>query len=331
MGKQYSQITREKRVAISTLLRASFSKPAIATQLGLHRSTVYREISRNGTKAIGYLPIVAESRVKERKARCLKLNESSELSKLVANRLKEGWSPEQIAGYLKRENSPRGTVSHETIYRWIYSDCGKRNRYYAYLRRKRLWRTPRGSRKSRAMIPCRVPIAERPDVINQKGEFGHWEGDLMLFTQSGAKFNLITLRERTSRFFVALLNPSKHAYETALRIISYFSDGKRNAISSITFDNGSEFFSHLEIVRQLGISTFFCDPYKSWQKGSVENGNGVLRFELPRTTEINKMSQKEINRIVMRINRRPMKCLGFRTPEEVYNENIQQISRSMSL
>lgn len=330
MGNKYDHITHEKRVAISTLLRAGFSKAAIAKQLDIHRSTIYREIARNGTQSSEYLPIVAQRRVAERKSRCLKLNEDNELSKKVVKYLNESWSPEQIAGFLKMENEGRGLISHETIYRWIYSDFGKRNRYYTLLRRKRLWRAPRGSRKPRIIIPGRVSIAERPDVINQKSEFGHWEGDLMLFTQAGTKFNLITLRERTSRFFVAILNPSKHACETALRIINYFSDGRRKAVSSITFDNGSEFFSHLEIVKQLGVSTFFCDPYKSWQKGSVENGNGVLRFELPRTTPINKMSQKEINRIVMRINRRPMKCLGFKTPEEVFSESIQNLCGKIS-
>ena len=219
MSNKYNHITHENRVAISTLLRAGFSKAAIAKQLDIHRSTIYREIDRNGTKSIGYLPIVAQGRVAERKSRCLKLNEDNELSKKVVKYLRESWSPEQIAGFLKMENGGSGLISHETIYRWIYSDFAKRNRYYTLLRRKHRWRAPRGSRKPCAVIPGRVSIADRPDVINQKGEFGHWEGDLMLFTQAGTKFNLITLRERTSRFFVAILNPSKHAYETALRII----------------------------------------------------------------------------------------------------------------
>ncbi len=330
MGNKYDHITHENRVAISTLLRAGFSKAAVAKQLNIHRSTIYREIDRNGIKSVGYLPIVAKRRVAERKSRCLKLNEDNELSKKVVKYLRESWSPEQIAGFLKMENGGSSLISHETIYRWIYSDFGKRNRYYTFLRRKRLWRTPRGSRKPRAIIPGRVSIAERPAVINQKSEFGHWEGDLMLFTQAGTKFNLITLRERTSRFFVAILNPSKHAHETALRIIDYFAAGRQKAVSSITFDNGAEFFLHLEIVKQLSVSTFFCDPYKSWQKGSVENGNGVLRFELPRTTAINTMPQKEIDKIVMSINRRPMKCLGFKTPEAVFNENIRNLSGNVT-
>lgn len=330
MGKQYQHITQENRVAISTLLKAGFGRQAIADQLGVHRSTIYREINRNGLKVSGYLPIVAERLVKERKTRQLKLNEDNDLSRLVAGYLKKGWSPEQIAGRLKQENQGISLISHETIYRWIYSDFGKRNRYYMLLRRKRFWRVPRGVRKPKAIIPDRISIADRPEAINQRNEFGHWEGDLMLFTKAGTKSNLITLRERLSRYFVAISNPSRHAIETAKRITKYFSSGKNDTVNSITFDNGSEFFAHLYIANQLGISTFFCDPYKSWQKGSVENGNGVLRVELPRTTQIDKMSQAEINKLVMSINRRPMKCLSYRTPEEVFNENIMRLAEKVS-
>lgn len=214
---------------------------------------------------------MAQGRVKKHKTRGLKLNEDNDLARTIVKFLKESWSPEQIAGYLRRMNDGKNVISHETIYRWIYSDFGKRNRYYAFLRRKRLWRTPRGIRKCRAVIPGRVSIADRPEIIGQR-------------------------------------------------------DGKKMAFNSITFDNGSEFFAHLDIVKALGGSTFFCDPYKSWQKGSVENGNGVLRFELPRTTPINGMSQKEINRLVQRINRRPMKCLGYRSSEKVFNENMNRLS-----
>lgn len=330
MGKQYNQLTQENRIAISTLLRAGFSVSAISEQLGVHRSTLYREINRNSQKISGYLPIVAERLVKERKARSFKLNENKELCHIVRECLTIGWSPEQIAGRLKQENKGLPVISHETIYRWIYSDFGRRNKYYTLLRHKRTWRRLRGTRKPRVTIPDRVSIIERPMKINQKEEFGHWEGDLMLFTKAGTKSNLITLRERVSRYFVAILNPSRHAIETAARINHYFMTQGKSIVNSITFDNGSEFFAHLDIVAQLGISTYFCDPYKSWQKGSVENGNGVLRFELPRTTEIHKFTQKEINKTVMNINRRPMKCLGYRTPEEVFNEHLLRLSGTTS-
>ncbi|MBS1601013.1 MAG: IS30 family transposase [Bacteroidetes bacterium] len=256
--------------------------------------------------------------------RSLKLNENSELSHLVIHHLKKGWSPEQICGRLKRDNKGVSLISHETIYRWIYSDFGKRNRYYSYLRKKRFLRSPRGTRKSRITIPERVSIAERPNIIGLRQEFGHWEGDLMMFSR-GTTSNLITLRERMSRYIVAIINPSRHAEETSRRILEYFSGDKMKSILSLTLDNGPEFYAHLALVKELGIKTFFCDPYKSWQKGTVENGNGTLRIELPRSTPLNEMTQKEINDLVKTINRRPMKCLGYKTPEEVFNENLRKL------
>lgn len=117
-------------------------------------------------------------------------------------------------------------------------------------------RIPLGTRKSRIAIPERVSIAERPEVVNQRQEFGHWEGDLMMFSR-GINSNLITLRERISRYFAAIINPSRHAEGTSERIIKYFSGRKEKSINSITFDNGCEFYAHLEIVKQLGIKTFF--------------------------------------------------------------------------
>lgn len=323
MGNCYQHITSETRIAISTLLRAGFSKQSIAMQLGVHRSTIYREINRNGCKYIGYLPIVAERRVKERKIRQLKLNEDSQLCRLVTKYLKQGWSPEQIAGRLKLDHT-ESVISHETIYRWIYSDYGKRNRYYSYLRKKRKWRIRANQCRARIPIPERVSITARPDEVNHRIQFGHWEGDLMIFSRP-THSNLITLRERVSRYFVALLNPSRHAKETSRRIINYFSGSAVKIVNSITLDNGSEFYAHREIIKQLDVATFFCDPYKSWQKGSVENGNGVLRYELPRNTQLDGLSQKEIDKIVLRLNRRPMKCLGYRTPEEVFYEHIKQL------
>jgi transposase, IS30 family len=325
MGKEYHHLTQENRIAISTLLRAGFSVSAISEQLDIHRSTIYREINRNSQKRSGYLPIVAERLVKERKARSFKLNEDSELCHIVKEYLKKGWSPEQIAGHLKQKNKGCSVISHETIYRWIYSDFGKRNRYYCYLRKKRFSRYSRGVRKSRIVIPERVPIAERPIIVNQRQEFGHWEGDLMMFSR-GVTSNLITLRERTSRYIVAIINPSRHAEGTARRILQYFSGDKKKSILSLTLDNGSEFYAHLDLVKELGIKTFFCDPYKSWQKGTVENGNGVLRIELPRTTQLNEITQREIDTLVRTINQRPMKCLGYKTPEEVFNENLRKLS-----
>ena len=172
-------------------------------------------------------------------------------------------------------------------------------------------------------IPNRVSIHDRPANIDTRDTFGHWEGDLVLF--SNTTTNLITLRERKSRLFVTVKNPSKHADVTSKNIISKFRGRKKVLIETLTLDNGGEFFKHEEIAKCLRIDTFFCDPYASYQKGSVENGNGVLRYDLPRSTDIDSLSQKQIDKIVDKINNRPMKCLGFKTPAEVFMEKYGQL------
>ena len=148
----------------------------------------------------------------------------------------------------------------------------------------------------------------------------------MLF--SNTKTNLITLRERKSRLFLAIKNPSKHSDVTSKNIINKFKGRKNILIQTLTLDNGGEFSKHEDIAKCLRIDTFFCDPYSSYQKGSVENGNGVLRYNLPRSADIDSLSQKQINNLVDKINNRPMKCLGFKTPSEVFMENYGQLVAS---
>lgn len=145
----------------------------------------------------------------------------------------------------------------------------------------------------------------------------------MLF--SNCSTNLITLRERKSRFFIAIKNPSKHAEPTSKNIIKKFKGRKNILIETLTLDNGGEFAKHENIAKQLRIDTFFCDPYSSYQKGSVENGNGVLRYDLPKSINIDSLSQKQIDKIVDKINNRPMKCLDFYTPAEIFRKNYGQL------
>jgi IS30 family transposase len=235
----------------------------------------------------------------------------------LLSKLKIGWSPEQIAGRLRLENAGKSLISHETIYSYIYSDMAVRNQWYSCLRKKRRYRRPRVGRKPHSLIPNRVAIADRPSDINERLSFGHWEGDLMLFKQ-GIKTNLITLRERKSRLFVAIKNPTKQAESTASNIIDRLGQFDDIVVKSLTFDNGREFARHESIAERLGAKTYFCDPYKSYQKGSVENGNGVMREWLPRTADIEHTSQQQINAYAKQMNSRPMKLLGYRTPEEVF-------------
>jgi len=316
MRNSFHQLSYDDRVAICTLRRAGVSQNQIAKQLHVHRSTISRELARNAGFKLGYLPLLADNKLKARRKRRIKLASDKTLNDYVLTGLKLGWSPEQIAGRLKRDHAGKSQICHETIYAYIYSEYGIRNKWHRCLRRRRLRRMPRVSRHSRMKIPNRVSIHERPQPINDRQVFGHWEGDLMLFGRSG-KVNLITLRERISRLMIAICNPSKQAKTTADKIIKALED-KKAWVNSLTFDNGLEFSAHETIASHLEARTYFCDPYKSYQKGAIENGNKQIRVDLPRDTALERINQKRVNYLVNRLNNRPMKCLGYETPLEVF-------------
>lgn len=318
MGKRFRQLTHEDRVAISTLLRAGYNKDSIAKQLGFHRSSIYREVARNSSK-LGYIPLTAELKIKARRKRRFKLEEDKVLRNYIFDKLKLSWSPEQITGRLKLENQGKSLICHETIYAYLYSDYGIRNKYYQFLRRKRRFRCPKISRNSRIKIPNRVSIHERSHEANERKIIGHWEGDLMQFGKK-TQTNLITLRERRSRYMIAIKNPNRKAEATALRIIVALDNFKGNKVKSLTFDNGFEFAKHEKIAKKLQVNTYFCDPYKSYQKGSIENGNKQLREWLPKDLSIDYVPQSTINSKIKLINQRPMKCLSYFTPSEIFHQ-----------
>lgn len=317
MGKCFNQITREDRIVINHLLKIGVSKPKIAEQLNFHRSTIYREIKRRSNR-LGYIPFLMERKLAENRKRESKLDSNKQLRNYVLKKLQLSWSPEQIAGRLKLENSGKSVICHETIYAYLYSDYGIRNRYYLYLRNKRQFRYPKVSRQSRTKhIPNRISILERPIEIKYRESLGHWEGDLMQFGKK-TKTNLITLRERKSRYMLAIKNKNRQADSTAKKIVKAFNRLGKHRITSVTFDNGFEFARHEEIAKKLGIKTYFCEPYKSYQKGAIENGNKQLREWLPKNAPIDEISPRTIRSKLKLLNQRPMKCLSYNTPSEIF-------------
>lgn len=326
MNNKFHQINRSERFQIYALAKAGLKADAIANQLGRHRSTVYRELSRNRCYYYGkeykhsaYLPNLADAAANHRRKRDLKLVRQPELKDLIVSYLKRNWSPDQIAGRLKQEHGYT-VISHETIYAYIYDKRHQDERLYLHLSRKRRYRKPRVSRNHRkGPIPNRVDISERAAEIELRETFGHWEGDLILFKDT--RSNLITLRERHSRFMFGLLNPSKESERTAQAIINHFEVKKPGLITTLTLDNGGEFAKHESIAKALNIDIFFCRPYASYEKGTVENGNRQLRRDLPREIEIDSYSQAQMDEIVNRVNNRPLKCLGYKTPAEVLLES----------
>ncbi|MEO8402547.1 MAG: IS30 family transposase [Gammaproteobacteria bacterium] len=319
MSKQYHHLTEKDRIFLRIMLEKRYAKGKIAEILGVNRSTIYREIKRNSFKHWRheiniYWSNTAHQNYLVRRKRERKIDKNENLKNYVHTKLKSGWSPWQIEGRLKLENAGHCIISHETIYRYIYSDYGIRNIFYNKLRRKHFWRIKRNARKPR--VPKELLINNRPDVINQRKEFGHWEGDLMMFKQ-GIKGNLITLRERQTRFIVAIKNIDKTASGTASTLISTVKKIKKH-LKSITFDQGSEFNKYKWIQECFGTKIYFCKPASPYQKGAVENGNGVIRAELPRNYDIAKLKQKHISRLIDEINNRPLKCLDYKTPHEIF-------------
>lgn len=325
MKTKYKHLTDKDRIFLRIMLEKHYSKNKIATILGVDRSTIYRELKRNcfkhwrtGKKI--YWSNTAHQNYLDRRKRKTKLEKDKKLKDYVHSKLKLGWSPWQIEGRLKSENEGNGIISHETIYRYIYSDYGIRNIFYQKLRRKHFWRIKRNSRTPR--VPKEMLINNRPDAINKREEFGHWEGDLMMFKQ-GIKSNLITLRERKTRFIIAIKNLNKTASGTALTLISTVKNIKKY-IKSITFDQGSEFNKYQWIKDCINADIYFCKPASPYQKGAVENGNGVIRAELPREFDVAKLKQKDIADIIGEINNRPLKCLGYKTPQEIFSKHVNK-------
>lgn len=222
MGTHYKHLTEKDRIFLRIMLDKRYSKTKIAKILGVSPSTIYREVKRNssihwhsGLKF--YWNHRAQQKYLDRRKRGLKLEKDTSLREYVQKHLKTGWSPYQIEGRLKIESNGVCQISHESIYQYIYSDLGRRNRFYKYLRRRHSYRLKRNQRKPR--IPPELLITSRPESIKHREEFGHWECDLMVF-KKGVKTNLITLRERQTRYMIAIKNENREASGTALVLIN---------------------------------------------------------------------------------------------------------------
>lgn len=319
MGTEYRHLTEQDRVFIDLMLNKGYTKIRIATILGVHRSTIHRELKRNSVKYHWrteryYYCNMAHAAYLKRRKKLLRLEGNEPLKEYVHSKLKQGWSPWQIEGRLKSEDSKIGIITHESIYRYVYSDSDRRYLLHKYFRRKHRYRMKQGKRKFR--LPKELQIASRPEEINKRLEFGHWECDLMVFKQ-GIKTNLITMRERKTRYMIAIKNQNKSANTTAINIISTLKNIKDH-IKSITFDQGFEFSKYQWIKNTIGSDIYFCQPASPHEKGGVENGNGIIRLSFQRDHDADKLKQCEINDVINEINNRPLKCLDYRTPHELF-------------
>jgi transposase, IS30 family len=319
MGTEYNHFTLDERCRLRGLMEMGLGASEIARRLGRHRGTIYREIGRNRC-ASGYRPDSADRMAWVRKLRGPKIQRSTRLRDYVGDHLAMGWSPEEIAGRMERDEM-NDSISAESIYRYVYSPAGRRAglaRYLAQRKAKRGRRRRNG--RQEPSIPNRVSIDQRPAEAETRIAFGHWAGDLMHFRRQ--QDILLTLHERCSRLTLAERLHSKDAADTADAIIDQLAALPSTALQTITHDNGGEFARHERVKDAIGLRAFFCDPHSPWQRGGIENANGRLRRDLPRKASLSGYSDNDIGSIVWILNTTPRKCLGFRTPIEAFASQI---------
>lgn len=319
MGR-YRHLSFEEREQIAIWRLEGVSQAEMARRLGRSSSTVNRELARNRLASGGYQPSFAEGSYLARRERLALLERDERLERFVADRLDEGWSPEQIAGWLKAGNEPglRG-LGTETIYRFIYRPRQKAEKLWKLLPRGKARRGRRKRRKTRSTIADRRSIHDRPEAVQSREKIGDWEADLMFCRRTQP---VLVLHERASRLTLAAKLAGKSAAETAATLMAIFKRLAPELKNSITFDNGSEFARHSLLASVSGMTTWFCDAYASWQKGGVENANGRLRRQLPRHLDLDTLSQADLQEIVLSHNLTPRKCLGYLTPIQAFFKGL---------
>lgn len=310
-------LTLEERQLLYRLERKGKPVTEIAELLGRHRSTIYRELARNAGQR-GYRPQQAQRLADARRAVCRRPRklEVAELSRYVQQRLEKCWSPDQIAGRMRREFArwPWWWLSRQAIYNWINDRAPAWRRW--------LRRGGRPPEKRGKLADC-VRIDGRPDVINRRRRYGDWEGDTMV--GKGRRSALVTLVDRKSGYARIGRADSLCADTTRQTIIRRMHDLPAALRRSVTFDNGKEFAEHCQLAETLQWATYFALPYRSWQRGTNENTNGLLRQFFPKGTDFSRISHQEVARVESLLNERPRRRLDYRTPAEVLSKRIVAI------
>lgn len=317
--KKDRHLTYEDRCQIHALLRRGFAQSEIARDLGVHRSTICRELRRNSGKT-GYYYHWAQSRAddRQRKRDRRPRKMTPELVGFIEGRLKEEWSPQQISGWLRCRQSKLPTLSHERIYQHVWRDKLHGGKLHAHLRHRgrRYWR--RGSAyQRRGRIPDRIDIDQRPAIVEHKSRLGDWELDTIVGPQ-GHRGALVSMVDRHSKLVHLALVPSCKAGGVAQAIEAALG-GHKDKVLTLTMDNGLEFAKHRAFGKALQADTYFAKPYQAWQRGLNEHSNGLVRQYFPKATDFGTVSEQDVRRVEDRLNNRPRAVLGFRTPLEVFH------------
>lgn len=329
MGKKYTHLSAEERNELHRSLNNGLSLRAIGQLINRSPATLSRELRRNGMTRNNYdAPTASKGAMKRRRCGTTKLRQGSELLQFVFEHISKGWSPQQIAGRMKAmQDEPLPSISHESIYRAIYVlPRGEiRKELISLLRQsKSERRSPRKKKSGSGVLKDTVSIHERDISVLQRDVAGHWEGDFI--KGAGNKSAVGTLVERKSRctLVVAVDDCSS---EAALRGFSQAFKRLPQALRlTLTYDCGTEMAKHKDLAEETGIKVYFCDPHSPWQRPTNENTNGLIRQYLPKGTDLSVYSQEDLDKIADSLNDRPRACLGFRTPREVFEEEIRALT-----
>lgn len=310
----YKRVTVGERTLIYEWKQEGFGIQETARRLKRSASTISREIKRN-TGLANYRPKQAQAAATARALRSGPRRFTEEVRLDAEARIKEGWTPDMIGNRARLEGRP--WVSKETIYKYVYDEAKGGGTLWENLpraKRKRHRRSPRLEGRGRGQIPNQRSIDTRPATVETRKDVGHWEADLI---NGAAKTgNLVTLVERSTRFTLIGRTDSKEAGEVSDEICRLFRTLPAKVCQTVTFDNGKEFARHEEMAKTLSMDMFFAHPYHSWERGTNENTNGLIRRLHPKKSSFARIGQEALRRIDMFVNDRPRKCLGWRTPRE---------------
>lgn len=310
----YSRLTREQRYTIETMHRNGSQQKDIAQTIGMHPSSVSRELRRLGEKH-RYSCLKAQRHAEERFSagkRC-----DTQLLTLAESKLcEEQWSPQQISAWMKIND--HGTISHETIYQHVYRDKKAGGVLHTHLRHRCKSYRKRGSeRERRGQLKDQIMIDQRPAIVDERTRLGDWEMDTVIGQPGGPV--LVTMVERFSRYTLISLSTNKEAAAVGGSILESMGE-HRDKVLTMTYDNGKEFAMHKMISEILKAEAFFAHPYHSWERGLNENTNGLIRQYFPKGTDFSKITAEQVRAVEMKLNRRPRKCLDYQTPHDIFHQ-----------
>jgi transposase, IS30 family len=316
MPEGYHHLTYEQRCQIFALLQSGHSQAAIARQIGVNRSTISRELARNSGKR-GYRFKQAQAKASgRRKAASLVPRKMTPglVSQIEEKLTQEQWSPDQISGRLRKQGI--AFISHECIYQHVWADKKNGGNLYLHLRHSgKKYNRRKGKNAGRGLIPNRVDIDQRPAAAARKSRIGDWEADTII--GAGRKGAILSHVDRKSKYTKLAKLPDKSSaavVRACARVLRPVAD----RIKTITYDNGKEFAAHVKIAASLGARSYFAKPYHSWERGLNEHTNGLVRQYFPKGTDFTTLTHAEVQRVEDKLNSRPRKILGYKTPREVF-------------